>query len=199
MTIEAQRPTGTPGTAPRGPAGPRPEPTGPKNPSPKPGTQKPPPSSPKGEALDTIADLLRVIALIAADKLPGADPAGRMRLAEGLRTCWSAVADLQTPARRDPEAVATHGGPVQASELVLGRGPTPGPGAAGSAAARSAAAVVAHGAGDYSGRGGKVASPLASPRPVQPPAGRPPASGGDFLLPRDVRSPVAAYGGEGGN
>lgn len=198
MTIEAQRPTGTPGTAPRGPAGPRPEPTGPKNPSPKPGTQKPPPSSPKGEALDTIADLLRVIALIAADKLPGADPAGRMRLAEGLRTCWSAVADLQTPARRDPEAVATHGGPVH-----------------------------------ISGRGGKVASPLASPRPVHPPAGRPPASGGDFLLPRDVRqprgwlvehvdlhldadapvegctfcprpqrdvrAPVAAYGGEGGN
>jgi hypothetical protein len=137
--------------------------------SPRPPRTQPPPPKPKpgkglADHLDSITLLLRTAQLVADRKLADADPALRMALVERLRLARRAVADLQTPARRDPEAVATHGGPVH-----------------------------------ISGRGGKVASPLASPRPVHPLAGRPPASGGDFLLPRDVRSPVAAYGGEGGN
>jgi hypothetical protein len=39
----------------------------------------------------------------------------------------------------------------------------------------------------YSGRDGKDIAAAVASRPVQPPAGRPPLPGGDFLLPRDVR------------
>lgn len=41
----------------------------------------------------------------------------------------------------------------------------------------------------YSGRAGKDGAGVPAARPVRPPAGRPPASGGDFHLPRDVRRP----------
>lgn len=44
----------------------------------------------------------------------------------------------------------------------------------------------------YSGRDGKDIAAAVASRPVQPPAGRPPASGGDFLLPRDVRPALSA-------
>ena len=60
----------------------------------------PPPSGPKApadDAVETIADLLRVIALIAADQLTDRDPAGRMRLAQGLRTARLALDDLRLP------------------------------------------------------------------------------------------------------
>jgi hypothetical protein len=145
MTVEAQRPTGRPDTAPRGPAGPRPEPSGPKNPTPKPGTQKPPPASPKHRLaadLDSIVLLLRTAQLVADRKLAGADPALRMALADRLTLARRAVADLQSPARRDLKSVATPGGPGHLSgrdgevavgggrsrpvQLLAGRPPLPG-------------------------------------------------------------------------
>lgn len=128
MTVEAQRPTGNPGpapagrpgTTPRGPAGPRPQTT-----TPRPDQQAPPPSSPKqlAEHLDSIVLLLRTAQLVADRKLADADPALRMALAERLRLARRAVADLQTPARRDPKSVATSGGPGRA-----GGPPAPGAG-----------------------------------------------------------------------
>lgn len=159
MTVEAQRPTGTPGTAPRGPAGPHPEPKGPKSPGPmQPPTPRPAPKPSKAlaEELDTLHLMARSMRVLATRGLSGADPAGRMRLSFALDLTLRTIADLQSPARRDLSpigaGVATQGGPVP-----------------------------------NSGREGKVAvsgRSTASSRPVQPPAGqKPPLPGGDFLLP----------------
>lgn len=129
-------PRGPAGPGPSGPAGPNgPQPSGPVGPSAPPipsptdGTggpwpSAPGPSNPGGptgpgrlaEPLDTIDQLLRVLQLIHADKLTGADPAGRMQLASGLRTARRAVAALKTPARPAPI-----GGPVSAAAEKLRR------------------------------------------------------------------------------
>lgn len=142
MITADQRPTGTPGTAPRGPAGPSPEPRGPKPSAPKPNTQKPPapsptngtggpwpsspgPSAPSGptgpgrlaRCLVYADRLLRDLQELAED-LDGMDPALRVQLDSGLRTARRAVAAAKTPGRRDHEAaavapaIATTGGPA---------------------------------------------------------------------------------------
>lgn len=101
-------------------------PTGPGGPT-HPGPTHPPAPAPPSDlaaALDTIDQLLRLLQLIHADKLTGADPAGRLQLASGLRTARRAVAALQTPARQaSSRLAAVAGGPDRA-----GRAPTPGAG-----------------------------------------------------------------------
>jgi hypothetical protein len=97
----------------------------------------PPPSGPKDLAgdLDAIDLLLRTAELVAYRRLSGTDPALHLALVERLRLTRRAVADLQTPARRDPfsaavgaDATATTGGPVSSprprGEVRVG-GPLP--------------------------------------------------------------------------
>lgn len=144
MTVEAQRPTGRPGTAPRGPAGPHPEPHGPKTPT-RP-AEPPPPSGPKQQAADILALIdENLIGALGLASLALPEPSDR------LETCGAEI--LKFRLRRARAAVA---------DLL-----------------------------QYSGRDGNFVANVAS-RPVQPPAGRPPLPGGDFLLPRDVRVPLAA-------
>lgn len=129
----AALPTGRPGTAPRGPAGPHPEPNRPGTPT-RP-AEPPKPSAPSKNQLlaelDCAALLLQTLAVL---DLPGMDPIERMRF------------DLAV--RLGRRAVATS-----------------------------------------SGRDGKDIAAAVASRPVQLPAGRPPVPGGDFRLPRDVRTP----------
>lgn len=148
-----QRPTGRPDTAPRGPAGPAPEPRGPRPSSPRPTAPPSPAPSNRAAALESIVLLLRTAQLVADRKLADADPAARMALAERLRLARRAVADLQTPARRDTAKAAVN--------LVSNPG----------------------GPDRNSGRDGKAVTGDGGSRPVQHPAGRPPLPGGDFHLP----------------
>ena len=102
------------------------DPSGPPDTRPPGGpTNPPPPSGPNklADALDAITLLLRVAQLVADRDLSGADPADLVRLDYALGLARLVVADLQTPARRDPSSssageIATPGGPVQAPHVA---------------------------------------------------------------------------------
>jgi hypothetical protein len=216
MTVEAQRPAGRPGTAPRGPAGPRPEPYGPSTPGPQPSAPPPPaPPAPSRGVLLALDDALAAICATAR-RIPGpadqVEACGLAILDFRLGRARAAVADLlayRSPARQGLSALpresasASAGGPVSSGrdgKAVSGDGgsrPVQPPVTPSGERLTPGSGTAICPAVTESDRA--VVAPVAG---VQPPAGQPPLPGGDFLLPRDIRLPVfesMAPGGEGGS
>lgn len=131
MTVEAQRPTGRPDTAPRGPAGPGPERTHPKPSAPKPDTQRPPAPSPS-TVLRAIDDALVGALAVAATALPPTDDrvaiCGQEILKFRLRMARKAVADLLSYSGRDGKDTVRRIAAVASrpDQLPAGRPPLPG-------------------------------------------------------------------------
>lgn len=130
-------------TAPVASKTPPPDANPPSNPPPdrRPPDNRPPrtppadrrPPSSLAEALDVCDLTLRALQILDARELVACDPALRMRLTYALDLGRRAVADLQSPARRDlvdsgadPTAIARSGGPAPITRA--GRPPAPGAG-----------------------------------------------------------------------